>query len=72
MFNRKINKISLKLAIFLNYYKNNRFNMKNYKFYLIILGFFVLASFLVITYLDMPAPDKIKTQVLDVNDNKVK
>ncbi len=46
--------------------------MKNYKFFLIISGFFVLVSFLIVTYLDMPAPDKIQTQVLDVNDNKVK
>ena len=46
--------------------------MKNYKFILIILGFFVLVSFLAITYLDMPAPDKIKTKILDVNDDQVK
>ena len=46
--------------------------MKNYRFFLIILGFFVLVSFLFVTYLDMPAPDKKQTKILDVNDDKVK
>ena len=46
--------------------------MKNYKFSLIILSVFVLAGFLVVTYIDMPAPDKLKTKVLEVNDDKVK
>ena len=46
--------------------------MKNYKFFLIILSFFVLVGFLVVTYLDMPAPHKLETKVLDVNDDEVK
>ena len=46
--------------------------MKNYKFFLIILSIFILVGFLVVTYLDMPAPDKLETKVLDVSDDKVK
>ena len=46
--------------------------MKNYKFILIILSIFVLAGFLLVTYLDMPAPDKLQTKILDVNDDQVK
>ena len=46
--------------------------MKNYKFFLIILSVFILVGFLVVTYLDMPAPDKLKTKILDVNDEKNK
>tara|TARA_B100000941_G_C28119851_1_gene357538 strand:+ start:373 stop:516 length:144 start_codon:yes stop_codon:yes gene_type:complete len=45
--------------------------MKNYKFFLIILSVFILVGFLVVTYLDMPAPDKLETKVLDVNDDQV-
>ena len=46
--------------------------MKNYKFLLIILSFLVLVGFLVVTYLDMPAPDKLQTKILDVQDDQVK
>ena len=46
--------------------------MKNYKFFLIILSLIALTGFLVVTYLDMPAPDKLKTKILDVNDEKIK
>ena len=46
--------------------------MKNYKFILIILSFFVLVGFLVVTYSDIPAPDKLQTKILDVNDEKIK
>ena len=46
--------------------------MKNYKFILIILSFFVLVGFLVVTFLDIPAPDKFQTKILDVNDEKIK
>ena len=46
--------------------------MKNYKFFLIILSIFILVGFLVVTYLDMPAPDKLETKVLDVNNDQVK
>ena len=37
-----------------------------------ILSFLVLAGFLLVTYLDMPAPDKLQTKILDVKDDKVK
>ena len=46
--------------------------MKNYKFFLIILSVFILVGFFVVTYLDMPAPDKLETKILDVNDDQVK
>jgi len=46
--------------------------MKNYKFFLIILSLIVLSAFLVVTYLDIPAPDKLETKILDVNDEKIK
>ena len=46
--------------------------MKNYKFILIVLSFFVLVGFLVVAYLDIPAPDKLQTKILDVNDDQVK
>ena len=46
--------------------------MNNYKFFLIIISVFILVGFLVVTYLDMPAPDKLETMILDVNDDKVK
>ena len=46
--------------------------MKNYKFFLIILSVSFLVGFLVVTYLDMPAPDKLETKVLDVNNDQVK
>ena len=46
--------------------------MKNYKFFLILLSCTVLVGFLVVTYLDIPAPDKLETKILDVNDEKIK
>lgn len=46
--------------------------MKNYKFFIIMLIFFVVAGFLVVTYIDMPAPDKLQSKILDVNDDQVK
>ena len=46
--------------------------MKNYKFILITLSLFVLVGFLVVTYLDIPAPDKLQTKILDVKDEKIK
>ena len=45
--------------------------MKNYKF-LLLIGFFALIGFLFVTYLDIPAPDKLETKILDVNDDEVK
>ena len=46
--------------------------MKSYKFILVVLSFLVLAGFLVVTYLEIPAPDKLETKILDVNDEKIK
>ena len=46
--------------------------MKNYRFLLTILGFIFFVGFLVITYLDIPAPDKLEIKILDVNDEKIK
>ena len=46
--------------------------MKNYKFFLIILSLIVLGGFLVVIYLDLPAPDKLETKILDVNNEKIK
>ena len=46
--------------------------MKNYKFLLIIFGFTVLGAFATVTYVDMPAPDKLKTKLIDVNDKVVR
>ena len=46
--------------------------MKNYKFFLILLSCIVLVGFLVVIYLDIPAPDKLETKILDVNDEKIK
>ena len=46
--------------------------MKNYKFFLILLSCIVLVGFLVVTFLDIPAPDKLETKILDVNDEKIK
>ena len=45
--------------------------MKNYKFILITLSFLVLVGFIVVTYLDIPAPDKLQTKIIDVNDEKI-
>ena len=46
--------------------------MKNYKFFFIMLSLIALSGFLVVTYLDIPAPDKLKIKILDVNDEKIK
>ena len=46
--------------------------MKNYKFLLIIFSFIILGFFAVVTYVDMPAPDKLKNKTIDVNDNVVR
>ena len=46
--------------------------MKNYKFFLVLLSLIALSGFLVVTYLDIPAPDKLETKILDVNDEKIK
>ena len=46
--------------------------MKNYKFLLIIFGFIILGIFAIVKYVDMPAPDKLKTKIIDVNDKVVR
>ena len=46
--------------------------MKNYKFLLIILTFLALVGILVVTYLEIPAPDRLETKILDVKDDQVK
>ena len=46
--------------------------MKNYKFILIIVTFLALVGILVVTYLEIPAPDKLETKILDVKDDQVK
>ena len=46
--------------------------MKNYKFLLIILTFLALVGILVVTYLEIPAPDRLETKILDVKDEQVK
>ena len=46
--------------------------MKKYKFFLVILSFIAIIGFLVVTYLDIPAPDKLETKILDVNDEKIR
>ena len=46
--------------------------MKNYKFLLIVFFFTVLGFFVTVTYIDMPAPDKLKNKIIDVNDKIVR
>ena len=46
--------------------------MKNNNFYFILLSLIILVGFLTVTYLDIPAPDKLKVKILDVNDEKIK
>ena len=42
--------------------------MKNYKFLLIVFVFTFTGVFATVTYVDMPAPDKLKNKIIDVND----
>jgi hypothetical protein len=46
--------------------------MKSYKFVLFVLFFLVLGGFLVLKYIEMPAPHKVQIKILDINDNVVK
>ena len=46
--------------------------MKNYKFLLVVFVFIALGVFATVTYIDMPAPDKLKNKILDVNDKVVR
>ena len=45
--------------------------MKNYKFLLIVFIFTVLGIFATVTYIDMPAPDKLKNKTIDVNNQLI-
>ena len=42
--------------------------MKNYKFLLIVFVLIILGALATVTYVDMPAPDKLKNKIIDVND----
>ena len=58
---------------YINTFTSHTFGKKkNYKFILITLSFLVLVGFMVVTYLDIPAPDKLQTKILDVNDDEVR
>ena len=46
--------------------------MKNYKSLLIIFIFLIIGLFTLVTYVDMPAPDKLKNKIIDVNDKVVR
>ena len=46
--------------------------MKNYKFILIIFSVLIVGLVLMMTSLEMPAPNKKVTKSLDVNDVSVK
>ena len=46
--------------------------MKSYKFVLFILFVLVLGGFVVLKYIEMPAPHKVQIKILDVNDDAVK
>ena len=46
--------------------------MKNYKFLLIIFSFIVIGIFAIVTYVDMPAPNKLKNKIIDINDEIVR
>ena len=63
---------SQKLATFYRYSILTGIIMRKYKFFLIVSSLIALGGFLVVTYLDIPAPDKLETKILDVNDEKIK
>ena len=46
--------------------------MKSYKFVFFVLIVLVLGGFVVLKYIDMPAPHKVQIKILDVNDDAVK
>ena len=46
--------------------------MKNFKFIFIISSLLVLVIVIATIYVDMPAPDKLETKLLEVNDDAVK
>tara|TARA_B100000767_G_scaffold236736_1_gene230638 strand:- start:525 stop:677 length:153 start_codon:yes stop_codon:yes gene_type:complete len=46
--------------------------MKSFKFALFVLLLLVLGAFVVLKYIEMPAPHKVEIKLLDVNDDAVK
>ena len=46
--------------------------MKSYKLILFVLSVLILGSFVVLKYMEMPAPHKVQIKILDVNDDEVK
>ena len=46
--------------------------MKSYKFVLFVLSVLILGAFVVLKYMEIPAPHKVQIKILDVNDNAVK
>jgi len=46
--------------------------MKSYKFVFFVLIVLVLGGFVVLKYIEMPAPHKVQIKILDVNDDTVK
>ena len=52
--------------------ENKGLNMKNYKFLLIVFSLTILGAFGIVTYVDMPAPNKLENKIIDVNDEVVR
>jgi len=46
--------------------------MKSYKFVLFVLSVLIVGSFVVLKYMEIPAPHKVQIKILDVNDDAVK
>ncbi|MDC3116275.1 hypothetical protein OA529_01170 [Alphaproteobacteria bacterium] len=46
--------------------------MKNYKFLIVVFAFVVLGVFSTVTYIDVPAPNKLKNKIIDVNDKEAR
>jgi hypothetical protein len=46
--------------------------MKNFKFVLFVLALLAIGMVFIVTYIEMPIPQKVKIQLLDVNDDEVK
>ena len=46
--------------------------MKSYKFVLFVLSVLILGAFVVLKYMEIPAPHKVQIKILDVNDDEVK
>ena len=46
--------------------------MQNYKLILSVSIMLTLGVFVLVTYMDVPAPNKTQTILLDLNDEKIK